>query len=1082
MRAALRLVCACAIVALPAAAASPDAFRRLSLAQGLSQSIVNSLVQSRSGFLYAATEDGLNRWDGYRFTVYRASAASLDSLTYNEVRSVSEDPSGALWVGTFGGGVHRFDPATGRFSRFGHDPADPASLAADLVRAVVADRRGAVWVGTQGGGLDRLDPATGRCTHFRHDASDPGSLAGDHVRVILADRDGALWVGTEGAGLDRLDPETGRATHFRHRPGDPGSLGHDTVTALAETRDGTLWVGTDGGGACALDRAGGRFACLAVGAASGALPSGRIGALLEDRDGALWIGTDGAGVVRREPATGAITVYRHDPADLSSLSADRVRSLLEDSSRVLWVGTYGGGLSALDLTRKRFVHYRNRPDDPTSLGHDIVWSFHEDPSGIVWIGTDAGGLDRFDRGAGRFRHYRHDPADPGSIASDTVRVVAPARGGALWIGTSGAGLDRLDPATGRFSHFRHDPADPGSLAHDDLRDVWEDASGIVWVATYGGGLDRLDPATGRFRHFRHDDSDPDSIASDLVRTVFEDGRGDLWIGTHGAGADRLDRRTGRFAHHRAAPGGGAALAGNFVFGFLEDRRGDLWVATYGGGIGRLDRATGRFVRHAAADLASDSTYGILEDGAGALWISTNNGLSRLDPATGSVRTFDVADGLQSNEFNGGAYLAGRSGELFFGGINGFNVFFPDRIGRNDEPPPVVVTELLLANRPVRAGERHHGRVVLERPIESTGAVAVSYRDQVVTFEFAGLHFTAPEKNRYAYRLEGFSDEWIPTGADRRFATFTGLRPGSYTFRVKASNNDGVWNERGAALRLTVLPPYWATWWFRLGVLAVLAAAAAAAYRRRVAHVRVVAELKTAHDAQMAIMPHADPSVPGFDVSGVCVAANEVGGDFFDYLRLGGDDGLPCVAIGDVSGKAMRAAMSAVMASGMVAVEVERAAALADVMTTINRVLHRKAPKHMFTALCLLGIDPAARTLAFVNAGLCRPLLRLPGRVTELVSDGPALPLGALADTRYQAREVGLPPGAVVVAFTDGVPEALDRRGEEYGYERLARLLAGLDTEALSAREIAAAIVADVARFAAGSRRHDDQAVVVVKAP
>ncbi len=1060
---------------------APVAFRRLSLERGLSQSIVYSMMQNRNGFLYFATEDGLNRFDGYSFTVDRPSATDANTLSHTELRSVTEDAAGVVWVGTFGGGLDSLDPATGAIRRYLHDDSNPDSIAANLVRCVLADRAGAIWVGTQGSGLDRFDPATGRFAHFRHDPAEPGTIASNDIRALYTDAAGALWVGTQDAGLDRLDAATGRFAHHRNRDGDDASLGHDTVTAIVEGRAGMLWVGTLGGGLCALDRTSGRFTRVrARPGDAGALASDLVSAVFEDHDGTLWVGTDGAGLARYDREARTFATFRHDPADSRSLTADRIRSLMEDRSHVLWVGTYGGGLSALDLTHKRFAHYRHDPANSNSLSHNIVWSIYEDAAGILWIGTDSGGLNRLDRRSGQYRHYRHDPSNPDSLANDAVRVVAPSRSGALWIGTNGGGLDRFDPVTERFAHYRRDPADPASLSHDELRAVYEDTAGAVWVGTYGGGLERLDPATGHFTHHRHDPAADSSISSDFVRGILEDTRGALWIGTHDGGADRLDRATGRFSHHRASATDPTSIGGNSAFSFLEDRTGALWVATYGTGVSRLDRATGAFTRFATADgLASNSTYGLLEDGDGFIWISTNAGLSRLDPRTGAFRNFDVADGLQSNEFNGGALFKSTSGELFFGGINGLNAFYPNQIGLNTEPPPVVITDLQIANRSVRVGEVRHGRVTLTRPVEYSEAVIVSYRDPVITFEFAALHYTAPEKNRYAYRLEGFGNDWIPATSDRRFATFTGLAPGSYVFRVKAANSDGFWNERGAALRLTVEPPFWATWWSRIGAALLLAGLAALALHRRVAHVRVVAELKAAHDAQMAIMPHASPSVAGFDIAGCCVAANEVGGDFFDYLRLGGDDGPLCIAIGDVSGKAMGAAMSAVMASGVVAARADSAEPLAEAMTAINRVLHRKAPQHMFTALCLAAIDEGARTLTFVNAGLCPPLLKRGGGAVELTSVGPSLPLGPIADTAYESRTVPLAPGDVVVLHTDGIPEATDHAGEFYGYERVQAQLARLDAGA-GAAGIRDAILADVARFAGGSHRHDDMAVVVVK--
>jgi serine phosphatase RsbU (regulator of sigma subunit)/ligand-binding sensor domain-containing protein len=759
-----------------------------------------------------------------------------------------------------------------------------------------------------------------------------------------------------------------------------------------------------------------------------------------------------------------------------------VWSLLEDRSQVLWVGTYGGGLSRLDLAAKPFRHVRNEPGNPNSLSHDIVWSIYEDRDGILWIGTDLGGLNRWDRRTNTWRNWRHDPDDPASLSHDTVRVITPDRDGTLWLGTNGGGLNRFDPATGRCRRFRHDPNDPTSLSHDQIRAVYQDRAGTVWVATYGGGLDRFDRESGRFTHFRNDPADPTTLGSDYVRAVYEDAAGRLWVGTHGGGLGLLDRATGRFTNYRAEPGNPSSLSGDFVLSIHEDRAGALWLATYGSGINRLDPATGRVTRYTAADgLPSDSAYGMLEDARGDLWISSTAGLTRFDPRAGTFRNYDARDGLQSQEFNGGSFFASPSGEMFFGGINGFSSFFPDQIGSNQQPPPVVLSDLLLFNRSLRPGEQRRGRVPLARPIEYADTVVLPWRDDVVTLEFAALHFTAPDKNRYAFRLEGFSDAWIETPADRRFATFTGLAPGRYVFRVKAANADGVWNEQGAAVTLVVLPPFWATWWFRAGGLLLLATAAALALRRRLQVVRLQAELKAAHDVQMAVMPNADPEVPGFDVSGTCAPASEVSGDFFDYFPLDGDGQPLGIAVGDVSGKAMRAAMNALLTSGMVSVQAESAGSLAQAMTKVNRALHRKALRHTFTALCLAALDHRRRELTFVNAGLCPPLLRRNDEVNEIDSVGPSLPLGALAETTYDSRTVALASGDVVVLYTDGLPEAVAADGRQYGYERLRSRLAALDPLRLSAAGIRDALLADVTRFAAGSNRHDDVAVVVVKA-
>ncbi|MFN7985922.1 MAG: two-component regulator propeller domain-containing protein [Thermoanaerobaculia bacterium] len=1057
------------------AAALPVDVDRYSLEQGLSQSIVEAIVQDRRGFLWLATEDGLNRWDGHRFTVFRNVAGDPRSLSYNDLKCVAEDRSGALWVGTFEGGLNRLDPATGDVTRFRNDPADPSSLPANIVRAVLEDRDGKVWAGTQGGGLARLDPATGRFTRFRHDARDAGSLTHDDVRALLLDGEGTLWVGTYGGGLDRFDRSRGAFVHVAASEGGAGAL---LVDALLEDRSGTVWAGTYGGGLFAVDRGSGRL----VRCRGEALPSALVKALAEDHEGFLWVATDGGGLARLDRRTGAVVVHRHDPAEPRSLATDRVWALREDRSKVLWVGTYGGGLNALDLGKKRFLSVRHDPRDPASLGHDIVWAFHEEPDGTLWVGTDSGGLQRWDRRRNVFRGFRHDPRDASSLAHDTVRALLADASGSLWVATNGGGLDRLDRATGRFEHHCHDPRDPGSLAHDELRALYEDREGTLWAGTFGGGLDRLDRAAGRFVHHRNDPADPRSLSNDFVRCILEDSGGALWIGTQGGGLNRLDRATGTFTRFRNDPADDASLSSDYVFALHEDRAGSLWAGTYGGGLNRLDRAAGRFARVTVRDgLASDLVYGILGDERGRLWVSSNRGLTVYDPRDGSAHAWDARDGLQSDEFNGGSSFRSARGEMFFGGIRGFSAFFPEEIVARTDPAPVVLTELLLANRPVAVGERRGGRLLLPRFVGYLDEVVLSHDDDVVSLEFAALHFTAPRKLRYAYRLDGFDRDWIPAAADRRVATYTGLAPGRYLFRVKATNPDGVWGEEEARLALVVTPPFWGTWWFRSAALLALGAAAALLLRRRMRTVRLEAAMRAAHEAQMAVMPREDPQVAGFEVSGVCIPALEVGGDFFDYVRGDGPEAKLGLVVGDVSGKGTRAAMTAAMSGGMVSALMGREGPLEEVAARVNVALRAKIEKRMFSAVCLATLDPSRRELTFVNAGLCEPLLRSGDTATYLSSEGTSFPLGSCSRASYRSRTVALATGDVLVLYTDGVPEAIARGGAPWGYDAFAGFLRGLPAATLSARDVREAIVREVARVSGRARPADDVAVVVVKA-
>ncbi len=1072
----------CLAAGVAAAAETRIDFDRLSIDEGLSQSIVEQIVQDRQGFMWFVTEDGLNRFDGYTFTVYRNVSGDASSLSHNELKSIFEDGSGTLWVGAFEGGLNRFDPITEKVTRFRHDSSDSGSLAADTVRCITEDRSGRLWIGTQGGGLDLFDRTTGTFRHHRASPGAPSALSHDDVRAIYEDHAGTLWVGTNGGGLNRLDPATGSFTSYRHRPDDRSSLSSDAVFAVFEDVRGTLWVGTYGGGLEALDRATGRFTHhRADPSVPGSLSSDLVKALCEEPGGTLWVGTDGGGLNRLDPETGTFTAFRHDRVDPASLSADRIYSLYLDRSRVLWVGTYGGGLSKFDIGRKRFRRYANEPNDPNSLSHDIVWCFREDGPGVLWIGTDSGGLNRFDRRAGRWQSFRHRPDDPSSLGHDTVRDILEDRDGVMWVATSGGGLGRLDRTTGRFTNYRHDPSDPNSLAHDELRSLYQGRTGAIWVGTFGGGLDLFDPRTGRFTHHRHDSGDPSSISSDFIRMMLEDRTGALWVGTQGGGVNRLDPDRSAFKSFRNVPDDPSSLSNDYVFAILEARDGTLWFGTFGGGLNRLDQATGRFRRYTARDgLASDSVYAMLEDGSGRLWISTTRGLSRFDPRSGEFRNYDVRDGLQSNEFNGGAAYRSASGEMFFGGIHGFNAFFPDEIGFNPVVPEVVITDLRLFNRPVRVGERWQGRVILQRPINRTDAVELSYRDNLFSLEFAALHYSAPGKNRYAYTMEGFSDAWIPVNADRRFATFTGLAPGDYVFRVRGANSDGVWNERAASVRITIAPPFWGTWWFRLTAGLIAVALGAAAFRTRVHGVRMRTELQAARDAQMAIMPQAEPEVEGYEVCGVCIPAHEVGGDFFDYFWLEGEKRLLCIIVGDVAGKAMRAAMTALMSDGMIFSRVRQGGDIEEIMGSLNRSMHEKIGKRIFTALCAMVLDPSTGDLTFVNAGLCEPLMKSETGVEYLTSPGATLPLGARAGTSYERRTVHLVGGDVIVVFSDGVPEAQSRSGGQYGYDRPRDLLAHLDVSALAAESIRDTLIQDARRFSGGSHPSDDMTLVVIR--
>jgi ligand-binding sensor domain-containing protein/serine phosphatase RsbU (regulator of sigma subunit) len=1069
--------------------APPLVFDRISVDEGLSQSIVVSIIQDVRGFLWFGTEDGLNLYDGYSFTILRSDPTNPYSLSYNQISCIHEDARGLIWVGTFTGGLNRYILKKNRFVRYHCTPQDSTTIPSEVITAITSDQDGAIWIGTDRG-LARMTPYPGgewdtpRIARFRAEPRRATSLPHDRINSLCMDSSGALWIGTEG-GLAYLPREELVSNQpkflcYQHDPKDKTSLSQDSVRAIMVDRGGTLWVGTDGG----LNRAirsdsGGRIEgferFLPTPGNPYSLNHARVFALCEDKSGTMWVGTDGGGLNRLDRTTGRFSRYVNDPRVPQSLSYNEIRSIYQDRSGLLWVGTYGGGVNKVDVRPKPFQLYRHDPNNPNSLNQEIIWSIYEDADDILWIGTHGGGLNRFDRKQNRFTYYRSDPPDPTTLSSDFVRLVIGDPSGDLWIGTHGGGLCRFTPRTGRFIRYLHDPSDSASISHNELRSLYLDRHGMLWIGTFGGGLNVADVRNTRsrrlrFTRFRNNPVDSCSIGSDFVREMVEDSAGIYWIATQGDGLNRYDPRSRCFTRYRSIPGDPTSLSSDHIMGLYLDRDGILWLATWGGGLNRFDTRTGkvrRFMRREG--LPGDAVYGILQDRAGDLWLSTNYGLSRFNPKTFAIRNYSIRDGLQSNEFDAGAYFESPSGEMFFGGINGFNAFYPDSIRDNPHIPPVVITSFRKLNREVQ----------FDRPVSEVDEIELSYRDYVFSFEFAALDFTAPEKNQYAFMMEGLDEDWIYTSSDKRTVQYTTLKPGDYAFRVKASNNDGVWNERGVRVRLHITPPFWETWWFQLVAFAAIALVVAFLYRRHLRTVRMKAELSAAHDTQMSIMPHEDPHVEGCDISGICIPANEVGGDFFDYFWLEEEQGQFAIVVGDVAGKAMRAAMTAVLASGIVNAEARSNKRISDILAMTNRLLFSKTDRRMFTALCLVVLEKDRRRVRFANAGLVRPLLLSGGTLRSLETNGSPHPLGMVLNADYQEAAFSVHPGDVLLLQTDGIIEAQDHGRQFYGEERVHQVLLSLDPGKLTSRQIRDALLDDVRRFVGPTSQHDDMTVVVV---
>jgi ligand-binding sensor domain-containing protein len=589
---------------------------------------------------------------------------------------------------------------------------------------------------------------------------------------------------------------------FKNDPSNPGCINGDDVTSITEDLDGNLWIGTKNRG---------------------------FSKLVQAKDYA---------------SSPTFVQFKHDPNNPNSLRTNYIRNIYADHSGVLWIGTYNAGLNKLDPGKKQFIHYRKELNNSNSLNHNMVWSIHEDRKGILWIGTHGEELTRFDRARNEFTRYAlpNRPSDVGCY--DKVMSIYEDKAGILWLAAGEPGITKFDPETGQFSFQPLDSTDfQGQKCHT-INFFYEDRSGTPWIGTNGGRIYEYLPLTGEFRHFSSGSREDTRLKSDKVVSMVEDQNGIMWIGAEGNGLYRFDREKEQFTNFRASLSDPNSISSDYVSFVYEDKSGIIWLGTYGGGLNKLilagekKNAQPTFIHYTEKHgLPNNVIYAIMEDESGNIWLSTNYGLSKFNSRKEIFTNYNVNDGLQSNEFNSGAFFKSNSGEMFFGGINGFNSFFPQNIKDNSHIPKIVITDFSLFNKSVPIIRPFGERKILQKSVSSTEEIELAYDDDAFSFEFAALHYSSPEKNQYAYKMEGFDADWIHVDSNKRFAAYTNLDPGEYVFRVRGSNNDGIWNEEGRSVTLLITPPFWEVWWFKVLVAVTLMTSVVTWYKRRTAKIR-----------------------------------------------------------------------------------------------------------------------------------------------------------------------------------------------------------------------------------------------------
>lgn len=867
-------------------------FQRISIEQGLTQSTVYQMFQDELGFMWFCTQDGLNKYDGYKFEVVHNEPNNPGSISNNYVYCATQDKAGNIWLGTNGGGMNMYNPRTALSERFLYDFNNSNSISANIVRALAIDENGNVWIGTEGGGLCKFNSEKKTFTRFLNEGGNKSIISASTIFSLCIDKQNNLWIGTEANGLYCYNLKTEKITRYTANPLDNESLGSNKILCIHQDFQQNLWIGTENGGLHQLNMQTKKFKRYLHDDKNPFSISGNtIYAVMQDNDGVLWIGTEGGGVNKYNISENKFFAYTYNVIDPTSISSNHVLSLFQDFSGNIWVGTSGGGFNVFNTRTALFMQFGTSENVLNKLSNKKIWCFYEDKKGDIWIGTDGGGINIYNTEKDEMTYMLHNPYIENTISNNRIRSIIEDRKGNMWIGTDGGGINKIDAVTKKITTYLNNPNNPNSLSANRIRILNEDKAGNIWVGTYASGLNKFISSQNTFIRYLHNPLDPLSISSNTVRSLYFDNYNNLWIGTYN-GLNLMDINKGTFRKFVNIPADNTTISNNLVFSVHLDCKNNLWIGT-DGGLNKMHLRCGfmkkmqyrilphnKFNIHAKSNndvffehfttengLPNNVIYSIVPDAKSNLWISTNNGISKFTPCEFQetknqnsfplFRNYDQSDGLQSNEFNAGAYYKAKNNLLFFGGINGFNAFYPEQIIDDTIKPYLAFTNFQIFNKPVKIINSTYinslsllqqtlyvdksknidnneleykikaNKIIkidnsyfLPQHINYTKEINLTYKESVLTIDFAALHFSNPEKNLFQYTMEGFDKDWNEL-RDRRSATYTNLTPGKYIFKLKGSNCDGVWNLQPLELTINISPPFYATLWFRISAIILL---------------------------------------------------------------------------------------------------------------------------------------------------------------------------------------------------------------------------------------------------------------------
>jgi ligand-binding sensor domain-containing protein/signal transduction histidine kinase len=814
-------------------------FEHLTTKYGLSSGTVNSILLDSKGFMWFCIDDGLNRYDGYSFKLFKAGSSEQSIDKYIQFNEINEDGFGTIWAST-SDGLFFFDREKEELVHFLSYTGFslPNNLLNDIITSVFADSHGYLWVGTYNG-LVRIRLSAnisaiqhGHITVYYDTSSAEKKLHNNLIQSICEDQNRNIWIANPLNVLQCYNYETDQFSDYLIDI--PIIKRWQSISKkIVADKDNNIWISTQGLGVFFWDRAKNSFEHFQSFEVDGnEVGISLVRCIMIDSQNRAWIGSDGNGLVVYDRKNNLVSNYYKDINDHSNLSSNAIYSLYEDKNRNYWVGTYLTGVNKVIRNKLIFGVHFSIPNSTNKLSHNVVTNFCEDHNGKIWISTDGGGVNIYDRKTGLFKHFKHDPNNKNSLSINTAITLYCDNDNRIWIGTYNGGLNIYDQQLQQFKHYMFKPSDPNSISSNHVWGFVQDKWGNMWVATVNSGLNLMKKGTDSFVRYEIAETDyrgPDQISCNAITYLFIDNKNRLWIGTEwGLNMVELDGVDFSQAvpklryNHYINSDHDSTINENRISHINQDKRGDIWVGTRGSGMIKLNLEDSIHTFYTVKDgLAHNIVRGILFDDDDNLWISTNNGISNFNVASGQFKNYDASYGLQSDFFMKTACLRASDGTMFFGGTNGFNEFKPNDIVSETSLYSPVITDFKIFNQSVPVGANYNGRVPLNKSIIETDEIELSYHDNEISFEFSALDYASPEKNLFLYKLEGSDKDWQMTDAKMRMARYTNLDPGEYTFMVKASSNDENWPDNQTTVRVIIYPPWWKTRFFQISSILLI---------------------------------------------------------------------------------------------------------------------------------------------------------------------------------------------------------------------------------------------------------------------